>query len=68
MILISLLGVAFIPWCPVAWMPALILFLTINAAGSMGDVYVVLKLLSQPDDALIQDLGDSFTIFGLKKE
>jgi hypothetical protein len=66
LILISLSGVLLIPWIPVGWIPALILFLTINAAGSMGDAFIILKLLSQPDDALIQDLGDSFTIYGHK--
>lgn len=68
MLLISFFGVAVIPLVPSSWMPVLILFLTINAAGSMGDVFIVLKLLSQPDDALIQDLGDSFTIYGVEKE
>jgi hypothetical protein len=66
LVLISLIGVLLIPWLPIAWIPPLILFLTINAAGSMGDAFIVLKLLSQPDDALIQDLGDSFTIYGHK--
>jgi hypothetical protein len=66
LILLSVLGVAAIPWFPVAWMPPLILFLSTNAAGSMGDVYVVLKLLAQQGEVLIQDLGDSFTIYGKK--
>jgi hypothetical protein len=64
LVLISILGVAIIPWFPVHWLPGLILFLTINAAGSMGDVYIILVTLSHPKDILIQDLGDSFTIYG----
>ena len=68
MILLSFIGIGVIPWIPVAWMPALILFLATNAAGSMGDVFIVFKLLTQQSDVFIQDLGDKFTIYGVKKE
>jgi hypothetical protein len=64
LILVSIVGVAIIPWVPILWLSGLILFLTVNAAGSMGDAFIILVTLSQPKDILIQDLGDSFTIYG----
>jgi hypothetical protein len=64
LVLVSIVGVAIIPWFPVQWLPGLILFLTVNAAGSMGDAFIIFVTLSHPKDALIQDLGDSFTIYG----
>jgi hypothetical protein len=66
MILISIFGLIAILLVPVSWMIALILLLTVNAAGSMGDVFIVIKILTQEGDVLIQDIGDSFTIFGKK--
>lgn len=68
LILISIFGLIAILWAPVSWIIALILFLTVNAAGSMGDVFIVFKLLSQKGEVLIQDMGDSFTIYGINKE
>lgn len=64
LVLVSILGVALFPWIPIDWFPSLILLLTINAAGSMGDAFIILVTLSHSKNVLIQDLGDRFTIYG----
>jgi len=64
LVLVSILGVVLFPWISIDWFPGLILFLTINAAGSMGDAFIILVTLSHSKNVLIQDFGDSFTIYG----
>lgn len=64
LILVSIVGITIIPWLPSLLLPDLILLLTVNAAGSMGDAFIILVALSRPKDVLVQDLGDSFTIYG----
>jgi len=40
--------------------------LTVNAAGSVGDLYITGRLVtSHPPHALVQDEGDKFTVFQL---
>ncbi len=64
LVLVSIVGVVLFPWISIDWFPGLILLLTINAAGSMGDAFIILITLSHSKEVLIQDLGDSFTIYG----
>lgn len=64
LVLVSIVGSTLFPWISIDWLPSLILFLTINAAGSMGDAFIILVTLFHPKNVFIQDLGDSFTIYG----
>jgi len=64
LILISLVGLALFPVTPFVVTLILVLTLTMNAAGAIGDLYVVGWLLSRPASLVIQDSGDSMTIYG----
>jgi Putative zincin peptidase len=62
-LVLSLLGVVLILWIDYALLPALLLFLIINAAGAVGDLVTVGWMLRQPRDAYVNDYGDGFTVY-----
>ena len=61
--LITLVGVALMPVLPEAWVLPWVLALALNASGSVGDVYIIGWLLSQPGDTLVNDHGDSIHFY-----
>lgn len=61
--LITLGGVALLPWLPAALLLPWIFALAVNAAGSIGDVYIVGWLLTRPASALVNDHGDCIHIY-----
>jgi hypothetical protein len=63
LVLISLLGVALIPFISIYWLYILIFALTINASGAVGDVYIVGWLLLRPADTLVNDRGDGIWFY-----
>jgi len=63
LVLLSLLGILFIPWITYELLPALLLGLITNAAGAVGDMVTVGWLLRQPRTAYVNDYGDGFTVF-----
>lgn len=63
LVLLSLAGLALMPFFPLAWLPALVGFLTLNAAGSIGDLAVFFWLLFHPPGAYAYDTGDAVTFF-----
>jgi hypothetical protein len=64
LILISLVGLALFSVTPFVVTLILVLMLTINAAGAIGDLYVIGWLLTRPASLVIQDSGDSMTVYG----
>jgi hypothetical protein len=68
LVLIAIIGIALMPFLPLAWIPTLIFLLIFNSAGAMGDVVTVVISLFYPKQFLVNDLGDSFTIYGVKRE
>jgi hypothetical protein len=64
LIILTAAGVVLIPVMPQAGLPALLLFLIGNSAGSVGDLWVVSVLLREPREVLLQDEGDAVTCFG----
>ncbi len=62
--LISLAGLIAIPFLPLVTAQFILLTITVNAAGAVGDLYVVAKILRQSPTILIQDTGAGFTVFG----
>lgn len=60
---ISLLGLALAPLLSSQAVRALLYAVSLNAAGSTGDLFVVGWLLTMPTSTLINDLGDGFTIY-----
>jgi hypothetical protein len=52
---ISLLGLALVPFVPESWVVPLWAFMTINAAGAIGDLIMVGWTLRLPRGAVVQD-------------
>jgi hypothetical protein len=64
LILISLTGLLVVRLLPLEAISLLLFALTVNAAGSIGDLYITLRLAFAPRTRLVQDTGDAFTFFG----
>jgi hypothetical protein len=63
LIILTILGVAFLPVIPAWALPGWMFFLVGNFSGSAGDLYVLYWLLQKSPRALIQDYGDVMTVF-----
>jgi hypothetical protein len=63
LILISLLGVALLPWLPGSLLLPWVFALAVNASGSVGDLYIIGWLLGRPASALVNDHGDCIRIY-----
>jgi hypothetical protein len=63
LILISLAGVALLPWLPAALVLPWVFALAVNASGSVGDVYIIARLLAGPPSAVVNDHGDCIHIY-----
>ncbi len=63
LVVISLAGLAAVLFFPPAGLPALWFALTLNAAGAVGDIYIVGWLYLQPPTVLVKDQGDRFSMF-----
>ncbi len=63
LLLITLLGFLALLAVPVPWILPLLLLITMNASGAVGDIYVFFWLLRKDDDILIQDHGDRMVVF-----
>ncbi len=62
-VLISLAGLALLPLTNLGIALTVVYILTINAAGAVGDFYVVGVLLTRPSFTLIRDFGDGMTFY-----
>jgi hypothetical protein len=60
---ITLLGFLLIAVIPPAWIPAALVVMTLNAAGSVGDMAVAAWLIRAPTGCLANDQGDAFNIY-----
>ncbi len=67
LVAVTVAGLALLLVAPVAAIPALFLFVVVNAAGAIGDILVVLWLLTRPPATLVQDSGDAVTVFQLRE-
>jgi len=62
-ILISLIGLDLLAILPYALIPSLLLLISMNAAGAIGDLMVSIWLLKKPATCLIQDYGDKVNFY-----
>jgi hypothetical protein len=62
-IVIPLIGSALMLFVPLAAVLTLILILTFNAAGAIGDLYIIGLLLTRPAPTLIRDFGEGMTFY-----
>lgn len=63
LVVISVLGIALIPFVPLGAIIPLLFALTANASGAVGDLATTVILLSHPPVALVRDTGDAFTVY-----
>ncbi len=62
-LLITLAGFIALPWVSVVTTARLVLALTVNAAGAIGDFIVVLWVLGQPANILLRDEGTAVSAY-----
>ena len=62
LILITILGFVFMQIIPENYRTVLFLVITVNAAGSIGDIWVSMKLLKKPKETYVNDTGLLVTI------
>jgi hypothetical protein len=63
LILLSLVGISLLAIASGPYVLALVLGLIMNAAGAIGDLYMVARLLFAPRGTLIEDVGDTVRWF-----
>lgn len=63
LVLLSTVGFAVLTLVPVDWAFPLYLFITLNAAGAVGDIYAFFWILAKPNSILVQDFGDRMRVF-----
>lgn len=63
LVVLSLAGVACLPFIPQLFIPFLLAFLIFNASGAVGDLAVVVWLLFQPATLLARDSGDALALY-----
>lgn len=66
--MITGLGLLISLFAPVSWLMGLILFMSINFASAIGDIYVILRLWKVPESTYIQDAGDRMSFFTLNTD
>jgi hypothetical protein len=63
LVVLSLLGIASFLFIPAGMLTPVLLFVTFNAAGAVGDIIVLFWLLSKPSTCLASDQGDAVTLY-----
>lgn len=63
LVTLSLAGLAAMPFVPGSAVAPLLIALIFNAAGAIGDLYVILWLLRWPSATLAHDTGDVITLY-----
>jgi hypothetical protein len=61
--LIDMIGLLFIFLAPAGWIPVLVLLVALNTGGSVGDLYIVTRLLRLSPGSLANDAGDRVSFF-----
>jgi hypothetical protein len=61
LIILSLLGLALLPFVPWIVLPSLVWGLILNASGSIGDLYMVLRLALAPAGVVVEDRKDGIS-------
>ncbi len=63
LVLITLVGLLLLPVVPNFAVWPIVLMITANSAGAVGDMAMATWLLFQPQTALVRDVGDAITIY-----
>jgi hypothetical protein len=68
LVLLTVLGIVLMPIMPSVALSGLVFFLSLNTAGSVGDIFLVFWIITRTPTALVNDHGDRFTIYGSKMD
>jgi len=68
LVLITVFGFIGLLLAPAGWIFPLLLLVTMNAAGAVGDVYVFFLLARLPGDVLVRDFGEQMEIYTRQTE
>ncbi len=63
LVLISLVGFIAMLLAPSGWIFPLLLFITLNASGAVGDIYAFFWILPKQEGILVQDFGDRMQVY-----
>jgi hypothetical protein len=65
-LVITLGGLAWLPLTSLDWVPILIFVMAANAAGAIGDLFMVGWMLRQPPTAMVRDAGVAVIVYKLQ--
>lgn len=63
LVAITALGMILMPFITDGWRILIVMAVVLNAGGAIGDLWSVWTLRHFPEDTLIQDRGDSFSVY-----
>jgi hypothetical protein len=63
LVLITMVGLGLLAIVPVNWILSVLLFMTMNASGAVGDIIVSVWLLLQPANCYALDEAEAVTLF-----
>jgi hypothetical protein len=63
LVVLSLLGIALLAFVPPWLLTPVLLFITFNASGAVGDIVVVIWLFTKPPSCMAADRGDAVTLY-----
>lgn len=64
LVLISVVGFIAMLIVPPGWVFPILLLITLNAAGAVGDIYTFFWILPKPEAILVRDFGDRMQVYG----
>jgi hypothetical protein len=62
-VLITLVGLLSCLFVHPSWLVVIVLFMSLNFASSVGDFYVLLRLITKSGDVYVKDEGDKMTFY-----
>ena len=65
LVLLSFLGMILVAVVPIGALAAILFGMIVNAAGAVGDMWIVLKVIRERRIILIEDLGDGMNFYAL---
>lgn len=63
LLFISIVGTILMIFGPANWISAAWFVVALNAAGSIGDLYAVVWLITKPGNVLVRDFGDRINVY-----
>jgi hypothetical protein len=68
LVILSAVGLLLMMIIPIAYVPLLLFFVALNAAGAAGDLIMVIQLMGFSADTVMEDSGSGVIIYGPEKD